>query len=320
MDKLDRFQKPHRLFKSRRYPISVATIAKEMECTPKTAQRNIEAMRDYYHAPLKHFPRRGWQYIEEPDNLFELPGFWLTAQELQSLALLLHLLENLGPGLLSDELKAVHSQIDRLLNTRKLNYSLLAEKLRILPQAARHLPGNIFLQLSEVLLKQQQITIKYQDYSQRLTTRSISPQTLVHYRDNWYIDAWCHLRKELRTFSLARIEALFPDSRINGKTIPNEQLKTHFEQSYGVFAGTPKHVAKLRFFPEIAREISLQQWHPDQQGKWDGDDYLLSFPYSDARELIGDIMRYIPNIQVEAPASLRKQVKNKLLGGLELFS
>jgi len=34
----------------------------------------------------------------------------------------------------------------------------------------------------------------------------VSPQRLVHYRDNWYLDAWCHLRGDLRSFAIDAIQ------------------------------------------------------------------------------------------------------------------
>jgi predicted DNA-binding transcriptional regulator YafY len=37
------------------------------------------------------------------------------------------------------------------------------------------------------------------------TEREVSPQRLVHYRDNWYLDAWCHLREDVRSFSIDAI-------------------------------------------------------------------------------------------------------------------
>lgn len=40
----------------------------------------------------------------------------------------------------------------------------------------------------------------------RQKTETISPQRLVHYRDNWYLDAWCHLRNDLRRFSVDAIQ------------------------------------------------------------------------------------------------------------------
>jgi len=36
--------------------------------------------------------------------------------------------------------------------------------------------------------------------------REVSLQRLVHLRDNWYLDAWCHLRNDVRSFSIDAIQ------------------------------------------------------------------------------------------------------------------
>ncbi|MDT8429578.1 MAG: WYL domain-containing protein [Pseudomonadales bacterium] len=49
--------------------------------------------------------------------------------------------------------------------------------------------------------------IKYSSRSkEELSERWVSPQRLVYYRDNWYLDAWCHLREGLRMFSIDRLD------------------------------------------------------------------------------------------------------------------
>ncbi|MBL1292385.1 MAG: WYL domain-containing protein, partial [Thiotrichales bacterium] len=156
------------------------------------------------------------------------------------------------------------------------------------------------------------------DYQQQHSHRILSPQRLIYYRDNWYCDAWCHRRKALRTFSLARVKETQLLST-QAKELPNEQMDDYYSSGYGMFAGKTKHKATLRFFPAIAREIAKQQWHPQQYGEWDGNDYLLTLPYSDQRELVQDILRHSPNVIVESPARLKSAVKRQLHMALEVY-
>ncbi len=319
MAKLDHLQQLHRLLKSHRRPVPLAKLAERMECSERTVRRTIDNMKDFFDAPIEYVAEaNGWQYAAQNGDQFELPGLWLTSAELQSLTLLLHVLESFGNGLLNQELATVEKQINQLLEARQISPSAFAEHIKVLPLGNRQVPGKIFQQVGEALLQRRQLTIRYKSYSHQISNRSISPQTLVYYRENWYLDAWCHLRNDLRTFSLARIETT-EKSDAKASTISREQLQQHFSESYGIFAGKGGHTAKLRFLPEIAREIALQQWHPQQQGEWDGNDYLLSFPYSDARELIGDILRHLPNVVVEAPSSLKNAIYRRLQSALELY-
>jgi len=320
MDKFDRFQLLHRIFKNNRRPVAIGKLAEKLECSERTVKRTIAQMQDYLGAPIDYFPKEnGWHYIGEDSDRFELPGLWLTSDELQSLTLLMHSMESFGKGLLRDELSVIDQQIDRLLSARGLKRSGFDQHIKVLPMANRQIANRTFLLVSEALLKHKQLEMRYSSYNQQKTKRTVSPQNLVYYRENWYLDAWCHLREELRTFSLARIERLELAEQ-KAKVIAKQKLNTHFEQSFGIFAGHAKHTAKLRFDRSIAREIALQQWHPQQQGEWDGNDYLLSVPYSDERELVQDILKHIPHVYVEAPVKLRKVVQNRLHAGLEIYS
>jgi proteasome accessory factor C len=154
------------------------------------------------------------------------------------------------------------------------------------------------------------------DYASRARTdvssREISPQRLVHYRDNWYVDAWCHKSEGLRTFALDCVQTaqLLPTAALE---IADERLNLELSGSYGIFSGAPTATAVLRFTPERARWVSAEQWHPHQQGVWTADgSYELSVPFHRNEELILDILRYGPDVEVVAPAALRIAVAQRL--------
>ncbi len=318
MDKFDRSQQIHRLLRSHKYPVSLVKLAERLECTERTVRRNIEAMQQY-GAPIEYNHKlKGWHYVDDENSRFELPGIWLTADELQSLSLLLNILDDFGPNSLKKELNPIEREINKLLSAKGIQPNTFRKLIKILPISHKQLPNHSFQLVSEALLKEHQLDIDYESYNHTKTKRRISPQALIYYRENWYLDAWCHLRNELRTFSLARINQLTLNKK-SGKKISEQQRQAHFAESYGIFSGEAKHIATLRFLPQIAREIAQQQWHPKQTGEWDGKDYLLSIPYADDRELIQDILRHSPNVFVEKPVALRKKVQNKLQSALGLF-
>ena len=73
-----------------------------------------------------------------------------------------------------------------------------------------------------------------------------------------------------------------------------------------------------RFSAERARWVALEQWHPGQKSHFEKDGrYVLQLPYSDDRELVMDILRHVPEVQVIGPAGLREAVAEKLRMGLE---
>lgn len=319
MDKFDRFQLLHRQFRLHHKPITLARLATLLECSEKTVKRAIDNMRDYLDAPIAYFPEaKGWGYVQQEQGHYELPGLWLTSAELQSLALLLQLLDSFGNGLLNQELSVIEQSISKLLAARGIERSAFDQHIKVLPLSNRYIASQLFAQVCEAILTKRRLSISYCNYQQQMSRREISPQTLVYYRENWYLDAWCHLRHGLRTFSLARLEKL---NILNERALPvsGEELKAHFSEGYGIFSGAAKYMATLRFSPELAHEIAMQQWHPEQIGVWDDREYVLSLPYSDERELIQDILRYSPHVTVEQPSELRQAVCARLQQAIELY-
>ncbi len=133
------------------------------------------------------------------------------------------------------------------------------------------------------------------------------------YRDNWYLDAWCHLREALRSFAVDAIEDPQPLASA-ALEVPAAEIDALVNPSYGIFSGKPTAWARLRFTPERARWVALEQWHPLQECKTlDDGSYELVIPYSDDRELIGDILQFGPDVQVISPLALRQKVQRRLL-------
>jgi predicted DNA-binding transcriptional regulator YafY len=145
-----------------------------------------------------------------------------------------------------------------------------------------------------------------------VTEREVSPQRLVHYRDNWYLDAWCHLREDLRSFAVDAIQsAVMKDTPT--KEVPKAELDEYLGSGYGIFAGRNVEWATLKFTPKAARWVSAQRWHPDERCRVEKDgSYVLEIPYADDRELVMEIMRFGPDVEVIGPRTLQKRVGDAL--------
>jgi len=89
---------------------------------------------------------------------------------------------------------------------------------------------------------------------------------------------------------------------------------------YGIFGGSKVQWAKLRFTQERARWVAHEQWHPRQKGTQEADgSYVLEIPYADDRELLMDILKYGPDVEVVGPPNLRGRVKDLLRQAGELY-
>lgn len=201
MDLFDKIYTLHHMLQTRRYPVSRKEIESHLECSRATAKRVIAHMRDYLNAPIIYQTEPpGYIYDRQENPKFELPGLWFTGNDLHALLSLQHLLREIKPGLLDDLLQPVKKRIEAILNSKYLEQAPLAGKIKILGMAMRRGEQDHFKIIAAAVLKRRQLRITYHSRSQdEVTERVVSPQHLVHYRDNWYLDAWDHGKKAMRS-------------------------------------------------------------------------------------------------------------------------
>jgi predicted DNA-binding transcriptional regulator YafY len=321
MDKFDRIYELHRALAGRRTPISEAELRERLDCSRPTLFRLIRLMREYLDAPIEHCADPpGYRYASEAaGGVYQLPGLWFTAPELQALLVFHRLLGALEPGLLDEHLQPLRRKIDALIEHKRLGLSEAQRRIRIVPIASRAV-GPCFQAVAGATLQRRQLQIDYHARgTDRLTHRTIDPQRLTHYRDNWYLDAWDHLRRALRSFAVDRIRAASSlDER--ARDVPEAELDEHLASSYGIFAGRANRTAVLLFSRERARWVADERWHPQQVGQLRTDGrYELHLPYRDPRELVMDILRHGAEVEVVAPDSLRAAVSEALQRALAQY-
>ncbi len=292
-----------------------------LECSRATAYRLLGALRDHLAAPIVFDSERGgYLYKTDPGGRsYEMPGLWFSAQELQALLVFQRLLQSLEPGLLDEHLAPLSKRLEELLRHKRLGMVEAANRIRLLGMAAR--PANeSFPTLASATLQRKKVGFRYRSRSKdELSERIVSPQRLTHYRDNWYLDAWDHVRNALRSFAVDRVtRATELDER--AQDIPDDDLDEHFASAYGIFAGKANKSAVLRFSADRARWVADERWHPRQVGQFLTDGrYELRIPYRDARELVMDILRHGAEVEVASPDSLRKEVVCRLSAALEHY-
>ena len=315
MSEAVRLYQYQRLLSTRR-AVPVQEFLDALEISPATFKRDLAKLRDQFGMPIV-FDRDRGGYVLQGDGSSPLPGMWFTPQELVALATIQQLLVQLQPGLLADTLGPIKLRLAELLKTHGLNEREMVERVRIVHAGKRDvLPQSLEAAASATMRRRRLKFVHFNRQTGERLEREVSPQRLVLYRDNWYVDAWCHMRSALRSFAVDAIEV--PQVlETAAKDMQPEEIDAIVYPSYGIFAGRPKAWARLRFTPERARWVSKEAWHPQQEGRSlpDGS-YELSIPYSDDRELIGDILRFGPDVQVLGPQALRQKVQQRLLAAV----
>ena len=318
MTKVDRVYKIELLIRNRGC-VSFQTLLDELEVSPATLKRDLAYLRDRLEAPIDYDRFQngyvfGKGYVGQRH---ELPGLWFSERELYSLLMAHQLLSGLDEeGVISRHLQPLLDRIHDLLGLEGDAQTLL-KRVKIIGVARRPVPGRFFELVADALLKRQRVRMRYLTRSRAETSeRDVSPQRLVHHRNTWYLDAWCHRTDALRRFSLDAIDAAtLLDTK--AKDVALRTLESQMDAGYGVYAGGERRWATLRFDPQAAQWVSREEWHPEQRATWSDDGhFVLELPYTEETELAMDVLRHGGTVQVLAPETLRVEVVRRLEAAL----
>jgi predicted DNA-binding transcriptional regulator YafY len=313
MDRYERIIALHRILQAARYPVTVPRLQDELGCSRATVYRDLAFLRDALMAPVVGDGEAGFRYDPQEGGRFELPGLWLNSEELHALLAAQQLLSRSGGGVLSGALAPLQQRIEKLLDEHSTGKRWPVERVRVIPHRTRRMDEAAFRTVCSAVLERKQLAFEYRARSTgEKTKRTVSPQRITHYRDNWYLDAWDNEREALRSFSVDRIggaRMLDADAR----DIDEATLNDHLSGSYGIFSGAPKGWATIVFNDRAARWVADEHWHSQQQGRFLPDGrYELKIPYSSSRELLMDVLHYGSDAEIVEPPALREQVRSLL--------
>ena len=298
-------------------------LFRSLQISKATFKRDLEYLRDRLNASIVYDRAEGGYRFDKPNvgDKIELPGLWFSEKEATALVLMQHLLSNLDQGgLIGPHIDPLIEIIDGILGRTEISAKELRKRIKVFGVSSRKNTLESFEEIGSALLKRQRLDLEfYSKAKDELTTREVSPQRLIFYRDNWYLDAYCHLRKDLRSFLLDGIRKVLISNK-KADEIPEKSLQEHFAESYGIFSGKATKRAKLMFTPERARWVSKETWHKQQISSFDKDgNYTLEFDYDQDPELVMEILKHGSSVEVVAPTSLRKKIKEELAVSLQKY-
>ncbi|MCW5655593.1 MAG: WYL domain-containing protein [Hydrogenophaga sp.] len=298
MNKRDRLHHLISLLRKRR-SVTLAFLQEETGASRATLMRDLSWLRDKLGHPI-HWDSGCQAYRWRPatgdhDAPQELAGLWFKPSEVLALLTLQSLIRDVQPGdFLHQQLEPLEQRLQLILRNEGVPDASeqLIRRVRIIGMGKRAVHPASFEAVGAALVGRKRLIFRYLARgSGRQSLRTVSPQRLVYYRSNWLLDAWCHQRDELRSFSVDNIS----QPRIEAAPaidVPEDELDLTLGSGYGIFSGKEVQWATLRFTPERARWVAAEQWHPAQKGEWDSEGHwLLQIPYSDDRELVMDILR-----------------------------
>lgn len=306
MSEIDRLYSYKSLFLKRRI-ISQSEILSSLEISTATFKRDLTKLRDRLNLPIVYDRTLRGYRLDQTRSANGLSSVIFRQEDILVFTTIQYILTQFEPHLFNSKLKPLKAKIEFMLNDIGLTESDVISRLKFLYSRKRTLDYNIFESLLNATFNRKKLSISYAESKTKINIqRSISPQQLIYYKDNWYVDAWCHYRNDVRTFAIDAIQSCSVTNE-QARELNVTEIKKIFRVDYGIFIGGAQQWAKIKINSNKATWVVREEWHPNQKSHLSSDGWLtLEIPYCDKREILSEIMKLGENAVVLEPPDLKK--------------
>ena len=294
------------------------SLAEEWEVSAKTIQRDLDYMKYQLDAPLEYSAKhRGHRYTEEQ---YRLPALDIKQSDLFGIYLAEKLLEQYEGTPIYKSLCSVFDKIEQAL-PEKISVTPLQEQSRftVIPPFATTVSPDIWEVVIDALRESRQLEITYKTPAGQPGRRVLDPYHVVRFEGDWYVVGQCHLREDIRTFSLSR---MYSATRTGKKfTIPEDFSFRELSGShFGVHWTEGEIEVKIRFNQRVAEYVKERSWHRSQRIEECGNgDVILSMTVNHLLELKRWILSWGADAQVIEPESFARDIRGTLVNAADLY-
>ncbi|WP_194792888.1 helix-turn-helix transcriptional regulator [Caenimonas koreensis] len=172
--------------------------------SPATFKRDLVKLREQMQVPVRFDRATGRYRVESSQPATAAQALWFSGDEVLGLLTMQRVLAELSGGKLGAKLRPLGAKLNQLMATNGLPESAVADRLHVVPPDERGPAPPLFVVAASATLARKRMKVTHSDrQTGEVQECEISPQRLVHYRDNWYIDAWCHQQDNLRSFPVS---------------------------------------------------------------------------------------------------------------------
>jgi proteasome accessory factor B len=284
-------------------------LAAELEVSTKSIQRDLEFMRDRLNLPIEYDPQRHGYFYSEEVSAF--PTMQITEGELFALVVAEKALQQYrGTNFEKPLLSALKKMEQALPDTISLNLADIEQTISFRTRAEQILDLNIFDVLAKAAARRQQIELAYRKPGQAAPElRRVDPYHLANINGEWYLFAYDHDRKDIRTFVPARMQSI----KLTGKTFARPEkfsLEKRLRGSFGVHSGSGEHEVVLRFNARAADYVREKKWHESQElRELKGGGVELKLKLSSLLEIERWVLSWGGDAQVLKPRELADSIR-----------
>ena len=301
---------------------SAAELADELECHPRTLYRDLEALQ-FAGFPIYNEKVEGkklWSLLDNVRHHIPVP---FTLPELIALYFSTDMLKIFKDTVFYDSLESLSQKIRTTLPPQALDYvNNLKQTIQIgiKPYKDYGRFREIINRVNDACAGRRSVEMIYYTMSRRKESkRRVDPYRIWFFSGSFYLIGFCHLRKEIRVFTVDRIKMLhLTEEKFE---IPEDfRFEEFIGRSFGVFQGEPVHV-RVRFSPDVAGYIKEKIWLSDQKIEaLDDGSIIFEADVSGTDEIRFWIMSWGSKAEVIEPESLRQEIQEEAEALLDRYS
>ncbi|MDP5275859.1 helix-turn-helix transcriptional regulator [Chengkuizengella axinellae] len=210
--------------------LTAKQIANKFEVSERTIYRDIEAL-SQLNIPIVAL--EGYDGGYQIDDKYFVPSVAFSENEILYLLMSLRLGEMINvPNMKEDYESLKYKLLNILDENKKEKYLQLLDRVHfyindIAPEAYKQ---DIMQHVIESFFEYKNLNIKYYTPKKdELITREVSPYVISFDKGGWYLNSYCHVREEKRTFRFDRIHHI----EMSKNTYSPKLIQDYFEEREG---------------------------------------------------------------------------------------
>ena len=296
------------LMLQRRGTLKAGELAEELGVSERTVHRYM-GMLDELGIPIysERGPYGGFSLVRG----YRLPPLIFTPEEATALYLGAELVKGIWGASYQDAAVGATAKLDNVLPEALLQEVQQAQRGLLVTGWLRRDYGPwapILEELRRCVARRRRVDLVYQSFRQEFTRRTLDPYALALQWGNWYVVGYCHLRADLRTFRVDRIQEVVP----TGETfeVPVDFSARNYLLRMAEERPATYYRVVVLFEPEVAhivreRREEWQDLHEHQDGS-----VTLAFDAADLAWPCRWVLTYQDKATVIAPPELATMVRD----------
>ena len=300
---------------------TVAELADELDCNPRTVYRDLEALQaagfPFYTDRVDG--KNLWSLLDTLKHHIPIP---FTLTELLAIYFSRDMLKFLQNTAFHESLESLFEKIKTTIPAESKKYLDTVQQtfqvsLKQFKEYGKY--REILNTIKDAALNRKTVEMVYFTMGRKKKVRRrVDPYRILFFNGTFYVIGYCHLRKDVRTFALERIKMLTTTDE--SFSVPEDfRLEDYMGSGFGVIGGRPEKI-KIWFSPDIAGYIKEKTWHESQVINQQPDGSIIfEADMAITEELVSWVMSWGSKAEVLEPKSLQDQIHTEAIAMLKAY-